>query len=180
MRSQTNAASAGGRSTRDMIARRVAGARIDRGSALPHGDTSLLGLLALNLLAVSGLVAQPAATPLREMSPADAAVMDFEDITAWKGVEADTTLQVAGKQSGKWIVSAENSRVRTTKMPADASWAEAMSISLHIPEAAPESTIVVIIGSENEASDGADYWQSTIRTNFSGWRTIEVPLVSNT
>lgn len=138
---------------------------------------SLRRRFAVALIASPLLVGWAVGQEAPAISPAEAAVMDFEDIKGWKGVEADTEIFATGKQSGRWTIGPESTRVRTVKMPEDVSWAEAVSLRLHLEEADPGASIALLINSENEATEGADYWQATIRTDFSGWRTIEIPLV---
>lgn len=136
---------------------------------------SIQRTMLLLMAILPGVVAAQESAPPPAITPEQAAVLDFEDIKAWRGVEADTGVVASGAQSARWTIGPETNRVRTTKGPVDLSWAEAMSIQVHLNEAAPDASIALILASENDASEGSDYWQTTLRCDFTGWKTFEVP-----
>lgn len=109
----------------------------------------------LTTLALTG-----AATP-------NARLIAGPDASAWVGGIADVSL---GRPTVRWS-HAESHALRLSAPPADWDGHDAIRIRFH-NEAAVDGAVMLIVASENPATEGMDYWMSHIGLEVAGWRDV--------
>jgi len=107
---------------------------------------------------------------------ADLMISDCDDAAQWGKSALPEAQQVKqGKGAVRWEF-AQGSDIGLSNLPHD--WTKAgnaLSFWLYCPKATG-SPFYVIIGSENRAVEGSDYYMLVLKANFTGWRRIMVPL----
>jgi len=104
-----------------------------------------------------------------------AGLADTFPLTDWSGLTPDPGLVWQGRPSLAWDDPVKVTTVTAQDAPLD--WTPYQSLHLTIHSASPTpSTITLVLGSQNEATEGSDYYAYTFRTEFEGWRTFDVPL----
>ena len=125
-----------------------------------------------SLLAVAAfLVSSPAF--------ADILVDDFEDVSDWSGLQAETSEVHSGTRAGRWDDHVTRSTARKAFSPAlDASAQHHLQVWLYSAKA-NGALIELILDSENAADTaGSDYYRYQIQVDWTGWRYLRIPLDS--
>lgn len=105
----------------------------------------------------------------------DLPLWDCEDTRGLVGLELSRDLKQAGEASVRWRNHPEHSSFRLDDLPRDWSGHHLLRFWLH-NAAASNARCMLIIHSENEATEGMDYWGFPIRLNFTGWREFTFPV----
>lgn len=103
---------------------------------------------------------------------ASAAVQPLAD---WAGLTPDPALTWQGRPALAWRDIATQTTVTAQDAPTDWTPYQTFHVAVHSAAATP-STITLVLASEDRASDGSDYYAWTFRTDFTGWRTFDVPV----
>ncbi len=103
-----------------------------------------------------------------------AKVFGFEDFAAWRGLVPDSEEPREGTYSGRWEELETNNRVQCRSFPQDISGFQAMQVDVHSLKAGKASFAIVML-SENEASEGIDYFLANVPIDWSGWKTLTIP-----
>ncbi|MEO2004022.1 MAG: heparinase II/III family protein, partial [Candidatus Poribacteria bacterium] len=101
---------------------------------------------------------------------ADARLIAGPDTPSWAGGVADTSL---GRPTVRWS-HAESHVLRLTAPPADWDTHNAIRLTLH-NETAVDGAVMLIVASENPATEGMDYWMSRISLDIAGRRELVLP-----
>ena len=133
-------------------------------------QSSLASFLPAFLLFAAG--ALPAAEPA-----AGGLVLDsFETTENTSGLTLETKLAREGKACGRWERMDQTSGVGLKKVPQDWSGYTAFSLWLYNAQALPGASFVMIVSSENKASDGPDYYSCRFDLGrWTGWKQFVVP-----
>lgn len=115
-------------------------------------------------------VAAPALSP-----EALGKALGFEDLAQWSGLKPDTQDRKEGAASGLWENAAENRRVILRSVGGDLSEMKALRLWIHANQSSG-SGIVVMLQSENTATDESDFYRANVPVTWSGWKQVEVPL----
>ncbi len=102
--------------------------------------------------------------------------MGFEDLKYWRKAELipEKKLVKEGKQAALWKDTEDNARPYTKVIPHD--WSKYKAISLWIySKVANNAKISIVLSSENEDTDGSDYYMTRILINWKGWKKIVIP-----
>ncbi|NUP98729.1 MAG: hypothetical protein HUU35_02615, partial [Armatimonadetes bacterium] len=92
----------------------------------------------------------------------------------WQGGRLDAELKHSGAGSIRWE-HATSERLQMVGVPTD--WSQRGALRFRVHNAvATGSSFMVIIASENPATEGGDYWMAPVRLDFTGWKTITLPL----
>ena len=91
-------------------------------------------------------------------------------VNEWQGfVPAPGLTCPSGATALAWPTPAETTTVPAEGLPADLSAVRSIRFWLHVAE--PRDTVLsLVFGSENPATEGADYYSLTVKTDFAGWR----------
>ncbi|MBT5532800.1 alginate lyase family protein, partial [Candidatus Poribacteria bacterium] len=92
------------------------------------------------------------------------------NLSDWSGGSADTSLDTP---TIRWS-HADAHTLRLSSPPADWDTHNAIRIRLR-NEVAVDGAMMLIVASENPATEGMDYWMSRIRLDIAGWREIVLP-----
>ncbi|MBN2498778.1 MAG: heparinase II/III family protein [Deltaproteobacteria bacterium] len=107
---------------------------------------------------------------------AEIGIDDFEDVSDWSGLDRDAGLAVEGSASGRWDDHpGQTSISKRFSTPLDASAEDSLSVWIH-SAVANGAQIELIFDSENEGSDGWDYYRYPFRVEWTGWRHLWIPL----
>jgi hypothetical protein len=91
----------------------------------------------------------------------------------WAGGETDPQIHLVGKASVRWR-HADKGSITLAHCPAD--WTAGSAIRLRVHNAVPTtSSFMVIFASENDKTEGSDYWMHRVNLDFTGWREIVIP-----
>ncbi len=105
----------------------------------------------------------------------DLLISDFESLDGWRGLELDQTLVKEGKSSGLWHNMPQHTAAVITDFPHDWSGHTALSFWMHNARQV-DARFMLIIRSENPASEGPDYYGLKLRLDqWTGWKQIVVP-----
>jgi len=115
-----------------------------------------------------------AATPPAPAPVAARVLSACDDAAAWSGGSLDTAADPEGRPGIRWA-HAESPTLSLREVPSDWSAWNALEVRLY-SAAATGSRFLVYVGSENPESAGPDYYASQIRLDFTGWRTLRLPL----
>lgn len=99
----------------------------------------------------------------------------FEDMAKWTSLTADKTHVKDGTTSGKWTSINTKTAVRTTAIPEDWSKYDYLQVWLY-SEKATGTAISVILDSDDPSAVGADYYISSIKVDWTGWKQVSLPL----
>jgi len=106
----------------------------------------------------------------------DLVISDMEeDIDAWNGLFPEVGFVKEGQQSGAWLDTVAQTSVRTENVPPDWRDYEYLCFWMH-SQVANDADIVLLVYSDNPATDGDDYWKALLRINWQGWQHIAAPL----
>ena len=101
----------------------------------------------------------------------------FEDVNFWKGFVRDTEIFRAGTASARWEETVTNNRIIGRNFPTDVSRYESMKIWIHSAKAT-NAQFAFVLMSENEKSDGVDYYSAVYSVNWTGWQEIVMPFAT--
>ncbi|NMA46056.1 MAG: hypothetical protein GX945_05800, partial [Lentisphaerae bacterium] len=130
---------------------------------------SLLALSALSLCAQPGNSAAAPAIPPRLL-------MSAENAEQWRGGSLDRDIVPEGETASIRWAHGESTSLEHRGCPSD--WTgehNALDFWLH-SEKATNSRFLIYIGSENPETAGIDYYSTTIRLDFTGWRHYQLSL----
>lgn len=96
-----------------------------------------------------------------------------DDASEWDGGSVETTFSKEGKAGIRWV-HAESASLALRRVTADWSAYNTLEFQLYSVKATG-SRFLVYIGSENPASEGADYYSAMVALDFTGWRTFRFP-----
>jgi len=100
---------------------------------------------------------------------------DFDSVDAWKGFELSHEQTHSGDTSALWRNMTEHPGVTCTDIPHDWSSYSAFTFWVYNEKKLP-TAFMVIISSENPATDGPDYWGVRVELNFTGWKMFGLQL----
>ncbi len=101
---------------------------------------------------------------------------DFEgDIGSFQGLTRDAQTVHGGRASGLWSDHPKNTRALFRGIPTDWTGYDALEFWLH-SEVANGAEFMLIISSENPATEGIDYWSEKLVVDWTGWRHLRIPL----
>ncbi len=103
--------------------------------------------------------------------PAPRVLSTCDDVAEWSGGALETTLVKEGTGAIRWT-HAESARLALRRVPTDWSTHNTLEFQLHSAKATG-SRFLVYVGSENPATEGADYYSAMITLDFSGWRSFQ-------
>ena len=109
----------------------------------------------------------------------DAQLFEFEpgaleEAEGWEGALPDTGVVKFGKFSALWAQRWSSTITLRFEKPTNWSKFNALEFWLH-SERATGSPFVLIVRSENEETEGMDYWSLRLRLDWTGWRRFVVP-----
>lgn len=105
-------------------------------------------------------------------------VDDFEDVSDWSGVAAETATVHQGARAGRWGDHLTRGTARKAfATPLDASAAKNLDLWCW-SAVANGAGVEVVLESENPASSGSDYYSTHLVVDWAGWRRIRWPLAS--
>jgi hypothetical protein len=117
------------------------------------------------VVALTGaLLAAPAAVP------PPLVLSTCDDAAAWNGGTLETALVKEGKGAIRWAQAASDSLV-LRRVTADWSAYNTLEFELYSVKATG-SRFLVYLGSQNPASEGADYYSARVTLDFTGWKTF--------
>ncbi|MAF12551.1 hypothetical protein CMK11_19055, partial [Candidatus Poribacteria bacterium] len=90
--------------------------------------------------------------------------------SAWRGGSADASLDT---QTIRWS-HADANTLSLSSPPADWDTHNAIRVRLY-NELAVDGAMMLIVASENPATEGMDYWMSRVGLDIAGWREIVLP-----
>ena len=104
----------------------------------------------------------------------DGVLLDFEggDAATLEGVRATREIAATGSASGKWAGQIATPHVVATNIPHDWSAYDTLSLRLH-SAVANGARIMLVVGSDNPATEGPDYYCAEIKVDWTGWRHLE-------
>ncbi|MDZ4064141.1 MAG: hypothetical protein U1E22_05670, partial [Coriobacteriia bacterium] len=104
---------------------------------------------------------------------------DFEDISDWSGLTAESTLVHNGSGAGRWGDQVNRPTARKSfTPPLDASAQSHLQVWLY-SQVANGALVELILDSENVADTaGSDYYRFQIVVDWTGWRYLRLPLDS--
>lgn len=102
-----------------------------------------------------------------------------KEISSWSGAEASSDNAKKGKYSAKWVGVEKGSTMSIADIPRD--WTQYNLISFWAySEVANNAKIVFNCVSENEETEGGDYFHFQIPIDWKGWKKFEIPFSSFT
>jgi hypothetical protein len=99
---------------------------------------------------------------------------NFEDVSDWRGLEIDYRSPKEGRASGRWDDTVNVDRLRLEAFPRDVSQYDALAIWVY-SQKATNAMIAIVLVSENENSDGSDYYMCNVTIDWTGWKEIAIP-----
>ncbi|MBD3183763.1 hypothetical protein GF312_15845 [Candidatus Poribacteria bacterium] len=100
-------------------------------------------------------------------------ISDCEDVSLWDGAVSESERVKEGEGSVKWIHSQSDS-VSISQIPHDWSGYNHLAFWLY-SKVKTDSRFMLILWSENEKTEGIDYYSMRIRLDFTGWREFKIP-----
>jgi hypothetical protein len=116
-----------------------------------------------------------AALPLFAAPKPDLVLWDCESTKGVEGLELSKDLHKVGDASVRWRNHTKTSGIRVDDIPHDWSGYHVLRLWLHNAKAG-RARIMLLIHSENQATEGMDYWGHGISLNFTGWRQFSFPI----
>ena len=99
-------------------------------------------------------------------------IEDFEDVTDWSGLAAEPSLVQEGAGAGRWADTVARTSIgRSFDPPLDLGAQDHVGFWLH-SAVANGADLQLVFSSENDAIEGSDYYSTTLRMDYSGWRWI--------
>ena len=118
------------------------------------------------------------AAPTRGQAPAALTLADMEgDFSQFRGVAKDTKLARAGAASARWGEHVRSTSAHFAGVPTDWSGFDNLEFWLHSAKA-NAAEFMLIIRSENDQTDGMDYWSQKFTADWAGWRKVRIPIKS--
>lgn len=105
----------------------------------------------------------------------DFPLWDCEDTQDNGALELSRDLKRTGEASVRWRNHTEHSGFRIDDLPGDWSGYHVLRFWLH-NATANNGRCMLLIHSQNEATEGMDYWGFRIHLNFTGWREFSFPI----
>jgi hypothetical protein len=105
----------------------------------------------------------------------DLLLWDCEDTKGIEGLEPSTQLSKVGEASVRWRNHPQTSGLRLNDLPHDWSGYHVLRLWVHNAKAS-KTRCMFLIHSENEATEGMDYWGHALTLNFTGWRQFSFPI----
>jgi hypothetical protein len=109
-------------------------------------------------------------------APSDIIVNNCDDGSLWKGGSITKTTIKEGTGAIEWKHGVENT-ITLLKLPTDFSKRKTLSFWMN-SNVNNGQAFRLNITSENSATDGSDYYQTTLFANFTGWKLIEINLLN--
>ncbi len=134
----------------------------------------------LRFVKVFGTVqAESAILPAEVASePVDSVVIfDFENVRPFSGLEQESSIVASGKGAGLWRNTTVNDRVTSKSMPSNMAGWDGISVRMH-SEVATYADIAVVLRSDNNSTEGADYFQDRFVVDWTGWNDVYIPFRS--
>lgn len=106
-------------------------------------------------------------------------VFDFEgaDAASFRGIELSSEQAKTGSASALWANHTEQGGISSSDIPHD--WSEYDTLTMWMYSAvANDAEFMLLVYSENEDSDGADYYSREIKVDWTGWRYFDIPFNS--
>ena len=97
------------------------------------------------------------------------------DLSQYRGVARDTDLAKEGDASARWDRHATNRSAILRGIPTDWSGFDNLEFWLRSAKA-NRAQFMLIIRSENDQTDGMDYWSRKLTADWTGWRRVRIPL----
>ena len=113
--------------------------------------------------------------PAAPEHPAHLMLWDCDSTAGIAGLTLETADVKQGRGAVRWRNHPQTPNFTLPKVPADWTGYHVLRFQLHSAKAVP-TRIMVIVTSENPATEGDDYWGFPISLNFTGWRQIDLPL----
>ncbi|MBW2523805.1 MAG: alginate lyase family protein, partial [Deltaproteobacteria bacterium] len=99
-------------------------------------------------------------------------VEDFEDVSDWNGLEAESTLVQQGSGAGHWPDVVDRTSIRKQfDPPLDLSGPDHLGFWMH-SAVANGQTMQLVFMSDDAATSGSDYYSTALTLDWSGWRWI--------
>lgn len=109
------------------------------------------------------------------LKPSPRVIWDCEAVSASVGQELVTSDARVGGAAVRWRNHPANPSLVVPGVPKD--WGGYHELRFWIHNGKPVSArLAVIVGSENPATQGGDYWGYQVALNFSGWKQIVLPI----
>ena len=103
-------------------------------------------------------------------------IADTTRQTDWQGTVRDDGIRHDGQPTQRWE-QRQTATVRLTAAPRD--WTTHTHLRFWLYSHVNTNTHFILhLGAENPATDGADYYHTYIKVNFTGWREFVIPLRS--
>lgn len=100
---------------------------------------------------------------------------DFEDVSDWHGVQAETVLVRSGSGAGRWPDVVDRTSISVDfDPPLDLSAYDHVGFWLHSAVANGQQ-LQVVFDSEDDVSPGSDYYSTTLTVDWEGWRWVWWP-----
>lgn len=96
-----------------------------------------------------------------------------DDASLWDGGAADATVKREGAASIRWA-HGDSAHLTLRRPPGDLTGGSALAFWLH-SEVATGSSFMLLLDSENPATDGGDYYMARLTLDFVGWRRVLLP-----
>jgi hypothetical protein len=94
---------------------------------------------------------------------------DFDSVEAWPGFELSRDQAHSGETSALWRDMTERKSVHSSDIPHD--WSDYSAFTFWVyNEKKLDAAFMLIIASENPATEGPDYWGVKVRLDFEGWK----------
>lgn len=97
------------------------------------------------------------------------------DVAGWSGARLDPEVRKEWPAGIRWRHGVAPAVDNVFQFPRDLSAFKALEFNLH-SERATGSTFVLILASENAATEGPDYYSSKLTVDFQEWKTVSIPL----
>lgn len=120
-----------------------------------------------------------AALPLLAAPRPDLVIWDAESTKGIEGIELDQAVKQVGEASIHWRNHPEVPAFRLDDIPHDWSGYHVLRFWLHSARSS-NTKCMLLVHSENEATEGGDYWGYGIPLTFSGWRQFSFPIATST
>ncbi|MBM3499389.1 MAG: hypothetical protein FJX74_12045 [Armatimonadetes bacterium] len=98
-----------------------------------------------------------------------APITDFDSVSAWRGFERSDAQARSGGTSARWSAMDKTSSVSCADIPHD--WTGYSHFTFWVYSERPvRGRFVVLLNSENPATEGPDYWLVSVDLSKPGWR----------
>ncbi len=131
-----------------------------------------------NVLCLIATVGMCTALPIlkaAEIGPESRTVWNCDDTAGIAGLALERENVKEGKAAVRWSNHAKTSGFSVPDVPKDWSRFNLLRLWLHNAKALP-ARFMIIIPSENPATEGSDYWGYSVRLDFEGWKEFILPI----